>query len=587
MSTATAEITDPTNTFVSLRVNSAGTTGEVAQQTLEQEIESVNGTSVTRVESDADDRIWTSIDPASGLEIAFLADGANTDLRIALDDASLPRPSDGTVFVWTWDMVFGPGGSFACAIASSAENGRIDWNFDCDPDDEIQRSGQASATPVEGAISWTWSWLRPDLPQWVWDYADVIPIPTCSIGCTYVLDFRWLSYEPVSLAPQIAPAGQSTAASQQHSVEQVNDAAATALATASSDAVQIVSQTRDEASTATQIVLQQLNVEQVASAQAVAVLSDAVNVSVDTAGVASQSNRASVEAEAQITSTIVQQIAQHAAGEDSFQTQVALQSASTTQVLVSAGIATIVKSINSGISVGGTSTQTTTSLASAAGAEASATRQTVEQEQVGNDADHDQTAGQWAVVAQEFELLAGASLADVRNESSLRDEASTLRIESEAGATGSSVGTIEQIAIQLQSGATTALQQESFQQATIEQAGIGLAAATAGGHKLIYRTPPPRALLSVTPETVVEVGSSTETAAGEPVLLSLPLIGAGQAAPIAPRAAAEGRSGEDRRRAAQEHSRRGVALQRRDAGTGEERASRRRGARAVRSPTFK
>ena len=160
--TADATLTDPTNTFVSLRVNSAGTTDAVVQDTLAEEIESVNGTTVSRVEEDAADLLWTSTDPTSGLELAFAADGANTDLRIALDDPSLAQPSDGTLFIWTWDMVFGPGGELACAIASSAQNGQIAWNFDCDPDDRIDRaSGPAAPTPVVGTITWTWSWLGP------------------------------------------------------------------------------------------------------------------------------------------------------------------------------------------------------------------------------------------------------------------------------------------------------------------------------------------------------------------------------------------------------------------------------------------
>ena len=108
----------------------------------------MNGTTVSRVEEDAADLLWTSTDPTSGLELAFAADGANTDLRIALDDPSLAQPSDGTLFIWTWDMVFGPGGELACAIASSAQNGQIAWNFDCDPDDRIDRaSGRPPRRP--------------------------------------------------------------------------------------------------------------------------------------------------------------------------------------------------------------------------------------------------------------------------------------------------------------------------------------------------------------------------------------------------------------------------------------------------------
>ena len=249
---------------------------------------------------------------------------------------------------------------------------------------------------------------------------------------------------------------------------------------------------------------------QVAEAQAGAELTDAVNYSVDTGGLVAQTNLAHSEAEALIRAAIVQEITQQLIGDDSFQAQLALQSATTTQEIFSAGTATLVQNANVGVSVGGTSTQSASSVASARGVEVATTRQTVEQEQDGTGSDQEQIAGQWAVVAQQFQLLAGAALADTRNESSLRGEASNLRLESEAAAAGSSAGTIDQLAIQLQSGDSTALQQESFQQATIEQDGIGLAAATAGGTRLIYRTPPPAQPFLAAPETIAPLAAIAE-----------------------------------------------------------------------------
>ena len=279
------------------------------------------------------------------------------------------------------------------------------------------------------------------------------------------------------------------------SVEQANEASATAVATASSDAVQIVSQTTEGAEAPLQIVLQELNVVQVASARAVADLSEAANVSLHTGGTTSQASRAAAEVEAQIASTIVQQIAQYGGGEDSLQTQAALQSTLTTQVLGSVGVATLVGGLNTGLSVGGTSTQATDSSAAAAGAETSAVRQTIEQEQAGSDAEQEQVAGQWSEVVQDLDLIAAAGLHDATNESRLRDEASSLRVGTQAESTGSSRSAITQLAIQLQNGDETALQQESLQQAIVEQTGVGLAAATAGTIRLVYATPPPSAAL--------------------------------------------------------------------------------------------
>ncbi|HWN22067.1 MAG TPA: hypothetical protein VNP93_08845 [Gaiellaceae bacterium] len=531
---ATAEISDPTNTFVSVRVNSAGTTEAVGQETLVQDTESVNGTTVTGVEGDTDARLWIATDAASGLGIVFTADGTNTDLRIVLDDPLLPRPSDGMTFRWTWDLVFGPGGALACAIGSSVEDTVVAWSFDCDPSDEIVRQSGPSAAPVPvaGAISWTWSWLRPDLPTWVWDYVDVIPIPICNRACTYVLDFRWLSYEPVEPAPVDSAAPPAAAplaeANAQPWIQQVNEASATAVAAAASDAVQIVSQTRDGASAPVQIALQQLRVEQVATAQAVADLHGAANVSVDTAGAASQANRAAANAEARITSTIVQQLAQHGAGEGSLQTQAALQAATTTQVLVSVAVATVVGSVNVGVSVGGSSIQTTNSMSSALGDESSTSRQTVEQEQAGSDSDQNQVAGQWVDVTQKLQLVAAAALVDARNESRLRAESSALRLDVDAASRGTSRSAVTQLAIQLQSGDTTALQQESLQQAVVEQSGTGVAAATGGAFRQFYATAPPSL------PAARETASAAAAVAAPTASLAVPLAVAAPAVLVEP-----------------------------------------------------
>ena len=538
---ASAEVSDPANTYVSLRVNSAGTTDSVEQETLEQEIETVNGASETRVERDADDRTWGTSDPTSGLVVELTADGANTDLRIALDDPSLPRPSEGTIFIWTWDLVFGPGGELACAIASSNAGGVVTWDFDCDPADEIERAADASTpTPTDGAISWTWSWDRPELPSWAWNYTDVISIPTCSAGCAYVFDFHWLSYEPVELAVIVPSAAEAPAEVEpMPAVEQANEASATAVATAASDAVQIVSQTTEGAEAPLQIVLQQLNVLQVATARAAAELSDASNISLQTGGTALQAHRAAAEVEARLASTIVQQIAQHGGGEDSVQTQAALQSTLTTQVLGSVAVATLVGGHNTGLSAGGTSSQATNSSAAATGAETAAVRQTIEQEQAGSDADQEQVAGQWSEVVQELELVAAAGLRDATNESRLRDETSSLRAATEAESTGSSRSAITQLAIQLQNGDETSLQQESLQEAIVEQIGVGLAAATADTIRLVYATAPPGAA----PDAAAEPAAEVALTAAEPLSIgaaavpTVAVVELGSTRRIAPRAA--------------------------------------------------
>ena len=532
---ATSVLTNPANTFVSVRVNSDGTTGDVEQEILRRELEVVDGESIEQAVRDLLDSIWSSFDLADGVSISLAADGANTDLRITIENDSLVRPSAGMSFFWTWDLVFGAGGALDCAIASSLAGTEVRWNFDCDPTNRLQETSTAPASapaPTAGAISWSWDWDRPGLADWSWQRNDVIPIPTCGL-CAYMFDFDWLSFEPHTPASVPVPTLAPPSLTAPFGVTQVNAVSAAATASATSRIDQLLSQSRGGTAEGTQQALQQAQVVQAAEAQAGAQLTDAVNYSVDTGGVVAQTNLAESEAAAAVTATTLQEAAQQLVGNDSLQTQLLLQSATTTQQLFAAGNATLGRSANVGVSIGGTSTQTASSIVSARGVEVATTRQTVEQEQDGNESDQEQIAGQWAVVAQQLELLAAAALSDTRNESSLRAEASTLQLESEATVTGSSASTIDQVAIQLQSGDTTALQQESLQQATVEQSTVGLAAATAGGYKLIYRTPPPPIVTVIAPVTAVTVpvaiaAPAIETAAqGEPVFLSLPLLTAG------------------------------------------------------------
>ena len=532
--TADATLTDPTNTFVSLRVNSAGTTDAVVQDTLAEEIESVNGTTVSRVEEDAADLLWTSTDPTSGLELAFAADGANTDLRIALDDPSLAQPSDGTLFIWTWDMVFGPGGELACAIASSAQNGQIAWNFDCDPDDRIDR---ASAS-------------RPDA-RGGHDHVDVELAPARPAGLVLAAqrpdsdrDLQRRLHVRARFPLDLVRAGRSRGGGPRRgrARDSGNDPAGDP---AGERGGRGRAGERDQRRRPDRVADARGDEHRGADRAAAA----ARRAGCERArgrdsqrrsqyehrhrGRRTQVNRAAADAEAKVASTVVQQIAQHAAGEDSLQAQAALQLTTTTQVLSSVGIATIVKSVNSGLSVDGTSTQTTSSLASAVGAETSTARQTVEQEQEGSSSEQDQVAGQWVEVTQALELVATARLVDALNESRLREESSSLRLTVEAESDGSARSSINQLSLQLQAGDTGLQQQESLQLAVVEQSGTALATATGGAFRQLYFTPPPvPALLSAPPAAEVADPLAAPVAAAAPFEATAPAEVAETLAPI-------------------------------------------------------
>ena len=142
----------------------------------------MDGESIERAVRDLLDRIWSAIDLGSGVSISLAADGANTDLRITIDNDSLLRPSAGTNFFWTWDLVFGPGGQLDCTLGSSLAQSQVTWNFDCDPENRIQQAAAARRADPAGRRCdlVDWDWDRPELPDWSWQRDDVIPIPTCA-----------------------------------------------------------------------------------------------------------------------------------------------------------------------------------------------------------------------------------------------------------------------------------------------------------------------------------------------------------------------------------------------------------------------
>ena len=273
---AFASILDPANTFVSIRVNSDGTTGPVAQSNSATQSETVNGVTVAQSSPDHADTAWISSDPSSGVAIALVTDGSNTDLRVAVNDATLALPSSAPIFVWTWDMVFGPGAPVTCDIDSSASAGQVSWTFDCDPGNEIVRTGApATGSTAPGTIAWTWSWDRPELPGWSWDRYDVLAMALAACNCRYVIDFRWISREPT--APAAPQPAQLPVESAQAAVSQSNEASATAVATATVGVEQFLIQSGDLSSESIQSLLQQAQVVQVVSAISVAQLMSPLN----------------------------------------------------------------------------------------------------------------------------------------------------------------------------------------------------------------------------------------------------------------------------------------------------------------------
>ncbi len=321
-------------------------------------------------------------------------------------------------------MVFEAGSQPNCVLSSSLDAVRVIWLFDCDPEDQIAHtaSSATSATAPANALSWAWSWLRPQVDSSDWDHNDLVLLPACGPTCAFLLDFNWLSLEPNEASTvQTAPAAAGAAAPGTIAVEQTNEAFATATASAESVIEQVLIQTGGD-----QAALQEASIAQLVSAQAAAGLADVRNVAVGIGAHANQTNRAATEVSAIATAEIVQLLAQTQSGDDSFQTQAALQTATTSQQLHASANSTVAHASNWDLSLGGTSSQASTSSARASGSATASTWQVIEQEQQGNSSDQVQIAGQLADTTQQMEILAAAGVADARISSRLNGDSASL-----------------------------------------------------------------------------------------------------------------------------------------------------------------
>jgi hypothetical protein len=482
--TADATLTDPNNTFVSIRVNSDGATGTVSQENVTHE--SVNGVIATAPDVDHA-TAFVGADEVSGLAIAMTTDGANTDLRIAVENAGLDSPSEGSTFTWTWDLVVGDG-PLACNISSSSGAARVDWTFDCDPNNLIVRTPDSGPQPVANAISWSWDWSRPGLPGWDWNRDFTITLPDCS-GCTYVFDFRWITHEPTAPAASTSEPTSGTTASPV-SVQQLNVTSASASATAGSSISQSITQTSKDNSERKQLALQQANVVQAVVAMAAAELRNATNRLVIADGIATQWNWAEAVVSAGASAQIWQHGEQHQSGNGSLQLQLILQSAQFTQLVSAAGAAAVRDGFNTSMSRRGDGIQSTSSTALGDGRAEAMTRQVIVQEQFGNESDQSQIAAQWAIVVQTVDMQAAAALAIGINETNLSNDAMNQRIWTAATSRSSAAASIKQTALQYQDADGLTQIQESYQLASIGQVGAAQARAGAGQIEQRYTTPP-------------------------------------------------------------------------------------------------
>ena len=496
---ASASIDNPQNTFVSIRVNSDGETGAVEQSSTEVATETADGEATSTTSTDPSDSAWAGESADGAVAVSFASDGQNTDLRLEVDFAGLPEPTAGGTFVWTWDLVFGPGLDPACTIGSATAGSQVSWAFDCDPEDQVTtRSAASPATAPVGSISWTWNWERSDLPDWSWSREDILPLLTCPT-CTYVFNFNWRSLEPVEPAatePPTSEAGTSAAPTpavdEAPAIVQSNDVSATASAENTSDIVQAIAQSQEGEATQLQNVVQTATVEQDTLSRAIARLLGSLNQSIVLGGLVAQETTSTAVAAASAQASVTQSAVQGQQGADeSSQGQLAIQSAVVVQSIDAIGASSLRDAVNSTLSQNAVVAQAVIVLGDAGGTTASTTRQVSEQLQAGADSQQLQVSGQWETVAQSLELIAAAVLERALNESAATGDTSSQTIGARSTARGSSSSTTSQSVFQSQSGDTAIQSQEAYQIATIEQTGSASAGTSAGSIVHRYATPPP------------------------------------------------------------------------------------------------
>jgi hypothetical protein len=134
--------------------------------------------------------------------------------------------------------------------------------------------------------------------------------------------------------------------------------------------------------------------------------------------------------------------------------------------------------------------QSTSSTAFGNGRAEAMTQQVIVQEQFGNDSDQAQIAAQWATVVQNVDLQAVSTLSIGKNETRLDNDAMNQRIRTAATSRSNAAAAIKQTALQYQSGDGLAQSQESYQLASIGQAGAAQARTEAGQITQRYATPP-------------------------------------------------------------------------------------------------
>ena len=441
----------------------------------------MNGTVSERQLEEASSGTWEF--DANGIVIHFSSNGSNTDLRISINNVTLDSPDEAPLFVWEWDMVFGAGAQPDCVITSSADAVRVLWQFHCDPEDRIARpaSTASSTAAPTNALAWAWSWLRPQLAGWDWERNDLVlllacapPAPSCSLPLALARADRGLdrphrqrgSLDERRRCRRTAERGRRHS----HRLRGKHDRADPDPVRWRSDG--------SAGSACTQFM----------TAQAAAGLADVRNVAVGAGQQARQANRAVSEATTAAEAKIVQLLATQS-GQDSFQTQAALQTASTSQKIHSGSNSTVAYSSNWDVSLGGTSTQASTSSATATGALTASSWQVIEQEQHGNSSDQLQIAGQLADTVQDMEILAAAGVADARISSRLNRDAASLGVSLAAAGSGSSRSEVNQLSLHSERRRGRRAQ-ESYQTVSVTQTGSALGAASAGGTLRYFFIPP-------------------------------------------------------------------------------------------------
>ena len=251
------------NTSVSIRVESPGSSGPVAQQSEANAVVSAGA---------ADDRT----------AVAVTTDAVDTALAVTVASSDMEQPGSAGLVVWEWTWTWQRDESDGLGDPTGTAVSSWDWNWDDTSAGASNRPGNVTSRTARddevghqaGSWEWNWQWTREGVQgwSWLWNMQETL---SCS-SCVWIWNWTWtwVGQPPLGTAAA-GPNGDVISGSA--APEQLNSALATAEAAVTADATQLTAQ--EGSGPGTQFVGQLTEIQQDAEARANALQADVISIS--------------------------------------------------------------------------------------------------------------------------------------------------------------------------------------------------------------------------------------------------------------------------------------------------------------------